>query len=160
MRLWRITSHQWALDRQCEGARQFGGRWNPPGTAALYAATTVELCALEKFVHVGAIGGAVQGIFQGPRLVLVAIDLPDDPELIHSAETAKLPSNWAALPAPANTQNFGQQWLDASSGLALLLPSAVVPESHIALINPRHFAFQHITMHIVRPFMFDRRMFG
>ena len=152
MRLWRITSQQWALDRQCEGARHYGGRWNPPGTSALYAATTVELCALEKFVHLGAVPVT--------NLVLVAIDLPADSSLITSAPLTSLPLDWDALPAPATTQTFGKQWLSESNSLALLLPSAIVPEAQIALINPYHTAFKDLRMHIVRRFNFDGRLFG
>ena len=151
MRLWRITTRQWALDTLCDGARQFGGRWNPVGTPALYAGTSIELCALEKFVH---LAGATH-----PPLVLVAVDLPDDEVVQSRPPLAALPPDWADLPAPASTQEYGRVWLAAGSALALLIPSAIIPESNNVLINPRHPAYGRIKLSIVRAFSFDARMF-
>ena len=34
-----------------QGARQYGGRWNRSGIAAVYAAESRALCILERFVH-------------------------------------------------------------------------------------------------------------
>ena len=56
-----------------EGAQLYGGRWNPPGYPVMYAGATIEICALEKFVH---LTGAAH-----PPLVLVSIDVPDDKAL-------------------------------------------------------------------------------
>jgi len=47
----RIISTKYALDKLCEGARAYGGGWNPMGFPVMYASTTIEICALEKFVH-------------------------------------------------------------------------------------------------------------
>jgi hypothetical protein len=70
MRLWRIGSalHQvWSG----EGARLKGGRWNQPGTLAIYAATSHASAALEILVH-GNIGRVPRGFR------CVTIDIPDD----------------------------------------------------------------------------------
>ena len=116
MRLWRITTRKWALDKRCEGARLYGGRWNPPGYPVMYAGSTIEICALEKFVH---LAGAAH-----PPLVLVSIDVPDDEGLWLRPGIGELPADWAQLPAPGSAQEFGRQWLDSASQLLLLLPSA------------------------------------
>jgi RES domain-containing protein len=52
---WRIlkTSRTTAAF-DCEGARVFGGRWNSPGTAMVYAAESIALAALELLVHLQA----------------------------------------------------------------------------------------------------------
>ena len=151
MRLWRIATRQWALDTSCDGARQYGGRWNPVGTPALYAGTSIELCALEKFVH---LAGAAH-----PPLVLVAVDLPDDAVIHPPPPVSALPPDWADLPAPASTQEYGRRWLDSGSALAMLLPSAIIPESNNALVNPRHPAYGRVRLSVVRAFSFDARMF-
>src|SRR5438067_9482596 len=92
LRLWRITTRKWALDTLCEGARLYGGRWNPIAWPVMYAGATIEICALEKFVH---LGGAAH-----PPLVLVSIDVPDDEALVYRPPLADLPPDWADLPAP------------------------------------------------------------
>ncbi len=151
MRLWRITTRQWALDTLCDGARQYGGRWNPVGYPALYAGASIELCALEKFVHLADV--------PHPPLVLVAVDLPADEVVQARPPLAALPPDWADLPAPASTQEYGRRWLDAGSALAMRLPSAIIPESDNVLINPRHAAYGRIRLSVVRAFSFDARMF-
>jgi RES domain-containing protein len=150
LRLWRITTRKWALDTSCEGARLYGGRWNPVAWPVMYAGTTIEICALEKFVH---LGGSPH-----PPLVLVAIDVPDDQYLVYRPQIAELPADWAALPTPASTQEFGRLWIASVRGLLMFVPSAVIPEACNALINPRHPAYRDIRLAIVRDFTFDARM--
>jgi RES domain-containing protein len=151
LRLWRITTRKWALDTSCEGARLYGGRWNPVAWPVMYAGTTIEICALEKFVH---LAGSPH-----PPLVLVAIDVPDDQDLVYRPQIAELPADWAALPTPASTQEFGRLWIASVRGLLMLVPSAVIPEAGNAPINPRHPAYRDIRLAIVRDFTFDARMF-
>ena len=151
MRLWRITTRKWALDTLCEGARLYGGRWNPVGWPVMYAGATIEICALEKFVH---LGGALH-----PPLVLVSIDVPDDEALVQRPSLADLPPDWADLPAPASTQEFGRRWIASAGGLVLMVPSAIIPESRNAVLNPRHPGYGDIRLEVVREFTFDARMF-
>lgn len=151
MRLWRITTRKWALDTLCEGARLYGGRWNPIAWPVMYAGATIEICALEKFVHLAG--------SSHPPLVLVSIDAPDDASLVYRPSMAELPPDWADLPAPANTQEFGRRWIESASGLILFVPSAIIPESRNAVLNPRHPAYRDIQLEIVRDFAFDARMF-
>lgn len=151
MRLWRITTRQWALDTSCEGARLYGGRWNPIACPVMYAGATIEICALEKFVH---LAGSAH-----PPLVLVAIDVPEDPGLVYRPQMAELPADWADLPAPASTQDFGRRWVESARSLVMSVPSAIIPESVNAVINPRHPAYRDIELQVVRAFTFDARMF-
>lgn len=151
MKLWRITARRWALDTLCDGARIHGGRWNPVGYPAMYAGAGIELCALEKFVHLAGMAH--------PPLALVAIEIPDEPDLLLQPPLSSLPANWADLPAPSSTQEFGRAWLAAGKQLALLLPSAIVPEACNAMINPRHPRYRELKLRISRDFSFDARMF-
>jgi RES domain-containing protein len=151
LRLWRITTRKWALDTACEGARLYGGRWNPVAWPVLHTGTTIEICALEKFVH---LAGAAH-----PPLVLVAIDVPDDPGLAYRPPMAELPADWADLPAPASTQEFGRRWMESARGLMLFVPSAIIPEAGNVVLSPRHPAYRDIRLAIAREFSFDARMF-
>ncbi len=151
MRLWRITTRQWALDKRCDGARLYGGRWNPVGHPVMYAGSTIALCALEKFVH---LAGAPH-----PPLVLVAIDVPGAETLHVQPALSTLPTGWADLPPSSGSQEFGRKWLQSNGELVMFVPSAIIPESFNALINPAHAAYENVTLEIVRDFTFDARMF-
>ena len=49
---WRITKQKHARNAFTgEGAREFGGRWNNPGTAIVYTAQSQSLAALEMLAH-------------------------------------------------------------------------------------------------------------
>lgn len=150
MRCWRIAKAAHALDRTGAGARNDGGRWNRPGTAALYAGMTVEIAALEKFVHVNGV--------EPDDLQLVAIGVPDDAGLIEAANPAALPQGWDALPIQDASQDFGTRWLSGGSALALVVPSAILPEGRNVLINPLHARFARVTLAVVRSFRYDPRM--
>lgn len=150
MRLWRIGQRRYALDRLCAGAAQYGGRWNPVGMPAMYCGTTIALCSLEKFVHLGV--GPL------PPLVLVAVDIPDD-TAAWQPDPAALPPGWDALPMSTAAQAFGGKWLAGNTALAMRVPSAIVPEECNLVLNPRHPAFAQVALAIVRPFSFDARMF-
>jgi RES domain-containing protein len=150
LRLWRIVSAKHALDKTCAGVRSTGGRWNPIGYPALYTGTTVEICALERFVHTRR--------EQSAPLVLVSADAPYCDDLFHRPAISELPADWAALPVAAGSQEFGRAWLQEARQLVLLLPSAIVPEATIALINPAHAAYSQVKLKKVRPFAFDARM--
>jgi RES domain-containing protein len=50
MRIYRVCSGKYA-DLDGEGARLYGGRWNSPGTAVVYTASSLALAILETRVH-------------------------------------------------------------------------------------------------------------
>jgi len=109
------------------------------------------MCALEKFVHLS--------VAELPPLVLVSVEVPDDAGLFIQPALKALPKDWSDLPAPASTQEFGRQWLESASQLVMLMPSAIIPESLNAVINPVHPAYRDVKLEIVREFSFDARMF-
>lgn len=117
----------------------------------MYAGTTIEICALEKFVHLAGM--------TAPPLVLVAIDVPDESSLVHVPDLSDLPAGWSDLPVSAAAQEFGRAWITAAAQLVLLVPSAIIPEARNAVINPRHPAYARIKLEVIRDFSFDSRMF-
>lgn len=150
-RFWRIAQTRFALDRRCEGSRLYGGRWNRPGTGALYVATSIELATLERFVHTGGIA---------PKdLLLVAVDVPNEEGLISTVSPVELPVDWNALPGSDAAQVFGTAWLTEAASLVLLVPSVIVPEAMNAIVNPSHPRYTEVNMSVIRPFDFDPRMF-
>ena len=150
MRLWRISQRKYALDKLCAGAAQFGGRWNPIGIPALYCATSIALCSLEKFIHIRAA--------PYPPLMLVAVDIPDSSAL-YTPSIAELPLGWNAMPTSAVAASFGGAWLATESSLGMIVPSAIIPEESNVVINTWHPDYAHVELRVVRPFAFDGRMF-
>lgn len=151
MRAWRLSQPQWALDKSNLGAKKFGGRWNPVNMGAMYAGTTVEICALEKFVHIAA--------SPPPDLLLVAIDLPDDGALWETFSVDDLPVDWDSLPMSASAAAFGGEWLSSSDKLYMRVPSVIVPEASNLVVNPAHPAYANeVRMAIKRYFTYDSRM--
>lgn len=150
MRLWRIAQRKYALDKLCAGAAQYGGRWNRVGMPALYCGTSIAICCLEKFVHVGA--AAL------PPLVLVAIDLPDDTAWFGPG-VDELPPGWDAMPTSGAAQAFGGDWLARGGELAMKVPSAIVAEEANVILNPHHRDYARVQLSVLRPFTFDERLF-
>ena len=151
MRTWRIAIEKAALDRNCEGARKSGGHWHREGCAALYSAMTAELAVLEKFVH-------TEG--QDESLVLVAVDVPDDPALGVDVTRDELPQGWDDLDDGGSATQFGTAFLQKRRHLYMRVPSVIVGEGVNLIINPEHPAYEEVKLSIVRPFSFDPRMFG
>lgn len=130
-----------------EGARIAGGRWNPPGLPAVYLAGSRSLAALEIVVH-------------APREVLsldwriFEVEVPDD-----SIENARrLPKDWQTLPSSSSARRFGGAWLRESRSLALQVPSAIVPQEFVLLLNPRHPGIDRIRVSKPEDFRFDPRV--
>jgi RES domain-containing protein len=149
--VWRIARRRYALDRSGTGARLGGGRWNYPGTAVVYAGRTIAIAALERFVHLAGI--------VPPDLVLIRIELPDDGSTEES-DVADLPRGWDLVPAGPASMRFGTTWARDSRSLVLYVPSVLVREERIAILNPGHPAFTAVKMAIARSFHYDPRMYG
>ena len=150
MRLWRIAQRTYALDKRCIGTTQFGGRWNPVGSPALYSSTSISLCALENLTHLGPA--------PLPPLVLVAVDIPDS-TLIYVPRREDLPAGWDTLPISSTAQTFGGVWIAALTGLAMKIPSVVIPEEDNVVLNARHAAYNLVRLSVAREFSFDKRLF-
>jgi len=70
--------------------------------------------------------------------------------------TARLPAAWDAIPAGRASVRIGSLWLSSLRSSILLVPSAIVPEERVALINPRHPDAARITARAVRRFEYNR----
>jgi RES domain-containing protein len=149
MRLWRIASALYPV-WSAEGARLRGGRWNRPGTPAIYAATSFAAAVLEVLVHANT--GRVP-----PSFRVVIADLPDDAPIQRIAP-GDVPA-WDAMPPEASCR-FGDAWLREASGLVLLVPSVVTGGMDLnAVVNPRHPAFARIAVGPEAPVRLAPRLF-
>ena len=148
MRLWRIGNALFPV-WSAEGARLKGGRWNQPGTPAIYAATSFASAALETLVHAN--------IGRVPRDArYVTIDIPDDAPVERLG--AEHVPEWNAIP-PGPSRIAGDAWIRARSGLVLLVPSAVtLGLDDNAVVNPLHPDFARVVVSAEAPVRWDERL--
>lgn len=147
---YRIVQAEWAASAMTgDGARLFGGRWNPPGVSAVYLADSRALAALEIIVNAPCeVSTLAWRIFE--------VDVPDD--LIESARPEALPKDWQALPSSPGAKRFGGDWLRERRAVALKLPSAVIPEEWTLLLNPQHPRAGQLRVSEPKVFRFDPRV--
>lgn len=149
MRVWRLCLRQHATP-DGEGARLFGGRWNPPGTAVVYASATLSLATLEYLVN-------LDSDLLPEHLVALSADIPSDLE-IQPVTIADLPANWQEYPGPDTLCAIGVAWAAIRHTAILSVPSVVIPEERNYLLNPAHPQFAHIRWSEPAPFRFDPRL--
>ena len=147
---WRITKRKHARNAFTgEGAREFGGRWNNPGTAVVYTAQSQSLAALEMLVHLDS-----SELLQ--KYVLIGVEF--DESLIKPIKLSALPRNWSSDPPPLEIQSIGDDWVRAGSSAVLKIPSALVPGENNFLLNPEHQDFARLRFGKPLAFRFDPRL--
>jgi RES domain-containing protein len=147
--VWRITTARFAESAfNGEGARRFGGRWNPKGWEVVYTAESQSLALLELMVQDDPLRA---------HYVLIPAQVPADlPEA--RIDVGQLPDDWRTLGARDVLQSMGQAWLQKDQTAVLSVPSAVVPAERNILINPRHPDFARIVLGTPRSLQTDTRL--
>jgi RES domain-containing protein len=147
--LWRIaaeTRDYSADDLSGAGAAAHLGRWNDVGEPVVYCARTIAMAVLETAAHIDAAGLPLSRF-------LIRIDVPDAVWAQREGLVLEeLPTAWSAVPAGGASVRVGFAWLSQQSSAVLLLPSVIVPEEPIALVNPRHAQAVKISAEVVRAF--------
>jgi RES domain-containing protein len=149
--VWRLCAREHAKRAfRGEGARRWGGRWNPPGYAAVYCAGSLALACLEILVHVDPEELPAE-------LVAIPAEIPETVKLSR-VEVSGLPADWQKYPAPLSLQKIGRNWIQALESPVLRAPSAVIPVEDNYLLNPLHPEFSFIVIGRPQPFSLDRRL--
>mgnify|MGYP006284630169 CR=1 FL=1 len=158
MILWRIASETRryrAADVSGAGAAAKPGRWNAVGEPVLYTAPTIAMAVLETAAHLDDAGLPLNRF-------LVRLDVPDK---IWNARTTlrpdalrpdALPATWSAIPAGRASVALGSRWLKEGAAALLEVPSVIVPEESVVVINPAHADRARIKASVVRPFEYQR----
>lgn len=152
VRVWRICNAKWAASAfDGQGAKTYGGRWNPTGVAVVYTSSSLALAAFELLVHLG--------VKTTPKPhVAIPADIPAQ-LTIESVLPEQLPSNWRDDPPSPVLATIGSQWIRNAQSAVLKVPSAVIDEEWNYLLNPEHPDFTQIAIGKVKPFGFDARLF-
>lgn len=153
MRLWRIaaeTRKYSADDLSGLGAAVSPGRWNDENEPVVYCAPTIAMAVLETAAHIDDFGLPL-------NKYLIEIGVPDD---VWTAREEigidSLPTTWAAIPAGYASVTIGSTWLRSFRAPILLVPSVIVPEERIALLNPKHRLCSRLAATVVRQFDYNR----
>lgn len=144
-----VGSHRASSAMDGEGARKMGGRWNPPGIPVAYLTESRALAALEILVHTGR---------TGVHLSWVVIEAEVPARLTDVVSLVDLPAGWDDLTSPSVSRKFGAEWVQRGERAAILLPSVIVPDERILMLNVRHPDFRKIVFSAPKSFLFDQRL--
>jgi len=126
--VWRVVTQRYADTAfSGEGARLYGGRWNPKGLAMVYTAQTQSLALLEMLVQDAPLHASY---------VMIPVRVPE--QIVVHIDQTTLPTDWRELSARNDLQQIGAAWIHAGTSAVLTVPSAVVPAEFNYLLNPAH----------------------
>lgn len=148
MTVYRITFEQWSHKLVASG---LPARWCSDGRFVIYTASSRALACLENVVH-RSNEGLTRYIYK-----VMLIEIPAD-LFMESIELANLPENWSEFSSYSICQQIGNAWLDRLSSAVLIVPSVIIFQEKIFLLNPKHPDFQHIKLVSVEDFIFDSRI--
>lgn len=130
------------------GAFQYGGRWNSPGHAVIYAAETYPGALLESLIYLGRA--------RMPKAqVWVEVAIP----LTVTIEYVTHLAGWDE-PESKSARTFGDRWYKERRSLMLVVPSlAAVGNARNIVINQNHSQFSELKPSAPQTVIWDKRLF-
>lgn len=147
MILYRVCSAKYA-DLDGEGSRLYGGRWNSPGIAIVYTASTLALAILETRVHLRRMP---------VDYVKLSIEIPDavfNPQVVTAGS---LGPRWTL--DTALTRRLGDVHFANTPMVPLKVPSVVV-DAEWNILFSRNYAASHAMILENTPLSFDSRLWS
>jgi RES domain-containing protein len=136
-----------------EGARRFGGRWNPKNTPAVYGSEHLSLAVLEFRVNQGG---------YDPDDQYVYFRFEFDEAFVESVETP--PVDWLKRfkedGSITAAQAFGEDWFQQKRSAVLSAPSAVIGIERNFVLNPFHADFVKIGIGAASKLDLDPRLWS
>lgn len=139
-----------ATDLSGGGAAKFPGRWNHAGEHVVYAAQTRSLAVLETAAPIDS-----AGLPQNRFLVRLGVPAPVW-KARRTLKAGEIDPAWSAIPAGRASEDIGSQWYQSGTSAILVVPSVIVPEESVALINAIHPSAKSIMAGIERGFDFGK----
>lgn len=149
--VYRITKEQYANDLSGQGAYLYGGRWNKPGTYALYTSEARSLALLELLVHFNSHAALKH------NYLFVSLSIPDTQ--IKTIETSILDENSSLLNNEKLWQTTENYFFNVGC-LAIKVPSVIVPDEFNVIINPLHPEMSKLKITNMQPITIDPRLFN
>jgi RES domain-containing protein len=171
--------------KDATGAKLYGGRWNSPGTTALYASSTLALSCLEVLVHVRDSSLVPYDYMfceiEVPDALVAPWDLTGELALAR-IESEVLSREWGDAWLKGREQMLGARSIkipvrkisrirpilssiskiplspEGSSLPVHAVPSVIIPREMNYLINPTHPQFDELMWRDPQPFRFDPRL--
>ncbi len=133
--VWRITTATFAAPAfSGEGARLYGGRWNPKGVPMVYTAANQSLAMLEMLVQDQPLRA---------RYVMIEAGIPSG-VTIDRVRINDLPPDRREIAPRRKLQTIGAERARKRSAAVLAVPSVIVPSESNFLLNPVHVDFKRI----------------
>lgn len=149
MQVFRIVTRKWKDHAfSGEGARLYGGRWNPKGTAVVYTAASRALTLLEMLVQDEPLRAAYW---------FIPATIPDTVR-IEQVTLKSLPPNWMTSAHSETLRTIGRTWITRGKSAVLAVPSAIMPAETNYLLNPLHPDFDHIRIGQAQKLQTDLRL--
>jgi RES domain-containing protein len=136
-----------------DGARRFGGRWNPKNIPVVYGSEHLSLAVLEFRVNQGG---------YDPDDPYLYFQFEFDEALVERVETP--PADWLTRfkedGSITAAQAFGEKWFLQKRSAVLSVPSAVIPIERNFVLNPYHEDFVKVAIGAAAKLEFDPRLWN
>jgi RES domain-containing protein len=147
--VWRLVTRRYARSAfSGEGARLYGGRWNPKGVRVVYTSESQSLALLEMLVQDEPLRA---------RYVTIAARIPKALRIEH-VRVEDLPPGWRSRASRERLAAIGADWLRRAASAVLAVPSAVIPAETNYLLNPVHAEFRRIATGKAQELVTDLRL--
>lgn len=127
-------------------------RWNSSGNYVIYAASNRALACLENVVHRS--GEGLNGRF---KVMVIEID---DVVAVEKISVKSLPNDWNKRASYPFCQKIGDAWYQSGKSAILEVPSAVITQEKVYLVNTTHLDFKEKKIRLVNleEFIFNPRI--
>lgn len=149
LQTWRLTTAKFAAAAfSGEGARRYGGRWNPKGIPIVYTAGSLSLALLELMVQDQPLRASY---------VAFACEISEEVKVAR-IDAGRLPPDWRRASGIGACQKLGAEWFSSGRTALLAVPSAVIPHETNYLLNPGHPDFARLAIGAMQAIETDSRL--
>lgn len=150
MKVYRISRDKYIHDLSGVGAKTHGGRWNKPGTSALYTSEARSLALLELIVHFNSLAAFNLNYY----FAIIEID----ENQIMNVDSHVLPKNLDGINLHS-LWNITESYFTSSEILGIKVPSIIVPNEYNFVLNPLSFHYNNVRIVQTEPVVIDARLY-